>query len=180
MKTFVDRYLLKEWVIVVIAVLLFILVRSIFEDQHPLMKLTVVVLAAFKIGYFLLVTFRRIEKTLRHPCTYHQLLVSLGTLIVLMILSFSLDYTCLVDCDEQTFKGWSNEGLLFANFFQMTYFSMVTFATVGFGDMAPITYSAKILVMMEIASSFFMIVFIISNLYNIKAISDDNKNYNDE
>ncbi len=53
----------------------------------------------------------------------------------------------------------------------MTYFSLVTFSTVGFGDITPEAISVKIIVMMEIATSFFIIFFVIANYFNLKNLS---------
>ena len=51
--------------------------------------------------------------------------------------------------------------------FEFFYFSVVTFAAIGYGDIVPLTYPARILVIMEIAQSFVLIVFGLSNINNI-------------
>ena len=48
--------------------------------------------------------------------------------------------------------------------FDFFYFSVVTFATIGYGDIVPIAAEAKLLVLFEIASSFIMITFVIANV----------------
>lgn len=51
--------------------------------------------------------------------------------------------------------------------FDFLYFSVVTFATIGYGDIVPMVAEAKLLVLFEISSSFIMITFVISNISRI-------------
>ena len=52
--------------------------------------------------------------------------------------------------------------------FDLFYFSLVTFASIGYGDIFPTTTLAKILVMMEVGQSFVLVVFGLSNINNIQ------------
>ena len=47
------------------------------------------------------------------------------------------------------------------------YFSITTFATVGYGDIIPVSSIAKILVTLEIFLSFLIIVFALANINKI-------------
>jgi voltage-gated potassium channel Kch len=52
-----------------------------------------------------------------------------------------------------------------ADFF---YFSVLTFTTTGFGDIIPITKTAKALVTMEVMVAFITTIIVISNFVHIK------------
>ena len=50
----------------------------------------------------------------------------------------------------------------------MDYFSLITFSSVGYGDIVPISLPAKILVALEVALRFFVLVFGIANVNRIR------------
>lgn len=58
----------------------------------------------------------------------------------------------------------------------MFYFSCVTFATVGYGDILPQSMAAKSCVILEMATAFFLVVFLISNVGTIMKASKSNGN----
>ncbi len=51
--------------------------------------------------------------------------------------------------------------------FEYFYLSVVTFASIGYGDLVPVTVPARLLVILEIGQSFVMVVFGLSNINNI-------------
>lgn len=175
---FLKEFLLREIGLIVIGVLLYILLITLFSHQHQSRLMTgfVLLFAIIKVVYFLFFTLYRIENHLRHNVSsFYRCMISFGTVIVLFILSFSLDYLCLSDCNEQAFSGKVQDAPLIVQFFEFNYFSLVTFATIGFGDIVPISLGAKLVVMMEITTSFIMVVFILSNFQNMHFY---NRNYN--
>ena len=98
-----------------------------------------------------------------------HVLVLFGYLIVLVIFSFAIDFTALQFLDPTHFKvnnGIGNNGL--SVFFDLSYFSLITFSSVGFGDIVPITVPAKILVTLEVLLRFFVLVFGIANVNRIR------------
>ncbi|MDW3212149.1 MAG: potassium channel family protein [Reichenbachiella sp.] len=84
-----------------------------------------------------------------------------------MVASFAVDYYCLMSCMPNSFllAQAITDPLTLA--FDFLYFSIVTFATIGYGDIVPLVWEAKLLVLLEIISSFIMITFVISNLRKI-------------
>lgn len=48
------------------------------------------------------------------------------------------------------------------------YMSTITFSSVGYGDIVPMTIVAKLIVMLEVALRFFVLVFGIANINQIR------------
>ncbi|MDZ7846525.1 MAG: potassium channel family protein [Owenweeksia sp.] len=142
--------------------------RWVDHDQ-PWVPYLVVVLAIVKTVYFSLFTFRQVNKFIGQCRSFSQLLSVFGVLVVLIIFSFAADYTCLNAADPQAFHGLDKSagaGYL-QNLFELFYFSVVTFASIGYGDIAPISTPAKIVSMTEIGQSFVMVIFGLSNINKI-------------
>ncbi|MEQ9261873.1 MAG: ion channel [Owenweeksia sp.] len=129
----------------------------------------VIFLAFIKTGYFTFFTFRQVNKSIKQCHSFGQLLWIFGLLVMLIIFSYAADFTCLVAADTSSFLGFKAfDGFSYFEYlFETFYFSVVTFAAIGYGDIVPVTTPAKILVMMEIGQSFILIVFGLSNINNI-------------
>lgn len=129
----------------------------------------VMVLAFLKTLYFTFFTFRQVNKSIRLCHSFRQLLSVFGFLILLIIFSFAADYTCLYATDATAFKGLTASANLgyIGHLFELTYFSVVTFASVGYGDIAPISIPARFISIIEIGQSFVMVIFGLSNISNI-------------
>jgi hypothetical protein len=129
----------------------------------------VLLLAFFKTLYFTFFTFRQVNKSIRLCHSFRQLLSVFGILIVLIIFSFAADYTCLNAANSNSFKGLETTagfGYL-DHLFELFYYSVVTFASVGYGDVAPLSTPAKLITIIEIGQSFVMVIFGLSNINNI-------------
>ncbi len=96
-----------------------------------------------------------------------QLLLSFGTLIILTVFSFATDYACVVHNNEEAFIGFTKSPSYIQSISDGLYFSVVTFSTVGYGDMAPISSPAKTIVVFEIGMSFLIIFFALANVNKI-------------
>ena len=139
-------------------------------DHHlhgPILSNFVVVFALFKVVYILLYTFKRLTVHLDECCSFYVIVAVYGIIIGLMIFSFAADYYCLQSCLPGAFSGLKSTLGLAETAFDFIYFSVVTFATIGFGDITPVLMKAKLLVIFEIATSFIMIFFVISNFDKI-------------
>lgn len=179
--SFLKEFLFKEMGLITVGVLLYLILINVFShhSQSVLMTVFVLLFAVIKVAYFLLFTLNRLEKHLRHNAfSFYRCLSSFSTIIILLILSFSLDYVCLSDCNALAFEGIQASSPLIYRFLEFNYFSVVTFATIGFGDIVPASLGAKLLVMLEITTSFFMVVFILSNFYNLHFYYRDNNRGN--
>jgi hypothetical protein len=130
----------------------------------------IVFFAFIKTGYITFFTFRQVNRSIVQCQSFEQLLWIFGLLVILIIFSYAADFTCLIAATPSSFLGFeSNDSFShFEYLFEMFYFSVVTFATIGYGDIVPVTSPAKILVLMEIGQSFVVVVFGFSNLKNIQ------------
>lgn len=81
-----------------------------------------------------------------------------------MVISFAVDYYCLMSCMPNAFLLTQEISDPLVMGFDFLYFSIVTFATIGYGDIFPMIAEAKLLVLFEILSSFIMITFVISTI----------------
>ena len=153
-------------VVILVAVAYVYLMRFI-DHSHSWVPYVVVGLAFFKTLYFTFFTFRQVNKSIRLCHSFRQLLSIFGVLILLIIFSFGVDYTCLFTADASSFKGLTsntNQGYI-GHLFELTYFSVVTFASVGYGDIAPL--SIRLISTIEIGQSFMVVIFGLSNINNI-------------
>lgn len=72
---------------------------------------------------------------------------------------FAVLYCMLLTCNPNAFDITHNTG---STFFTMLYFSVVTFTTLGFGDVAPATSVAQFFVMTEVVIGYAMLGGLIS------------------
>lgn len=99
------------------------------------------------------------EIMLKHTLTR----ISIAT--VSCIVFFTIVYTSIYKLFGQTsFRGEGiGEGLL-SQLITFLYFSMATFSTVGYGDIAPIDNTSRLVVMMQISFSFITVAYALSML----------------
>jgi hypothetical protein len=131
--------------------------------------LYIIVAMALVKGFFIVrLTFNQLSRTLGQCHYLIHVLFLFGLLISLIILSFTTDYLALYLLDHQHFK--SNEigaSPLYILFFEFLYFSLVTFSTVGYGDVVALSHTAKLLVVLEVLLYFFVMVFGVANINRI-------------
>jgi len=158
------------------AVIMFILIALVyvylmqFIDHDAFwIPYLVILLALVKTSYFTFFTFRQVNRSILECRSFSQLLWVFGVLVFLIIFSFAADFNCLSATNPGSFKG-SEASVDFRypeQLFEYLYFSVVTFASIGYGDIVPLTIPARILVILEIGQSFVMVVFGLSNINNI-------------
>ncbi len=162
----------KEWVIPTV-IITHIAVITLVIDKGSTDWFSPVLVTGFSIAKMIYLNFFSRSWLYRH-LTYHnwpieKCLIHLTGIIVLIVVSYGLDYWSLHQTQSNAFYGIFDHNATNIHFFNFLYFSSVTFSTVGFGDIAPASVEAKLMVMTEIISSFFMIIFIFSNFYNLKS-----------
>ncbi|WP_062054150.1 potassium channel family protein [Aquimarina longa] len=144
---------------------------ALWANENPdslFLPLLIVVLALVKTVFIVRLTFIQLSKIIGESHQLTHVLTLFAVLIVLIILSFSADYQALYVLNSENFKSATSlNGSFFMQFFEFMYFSLITFSSVGFGDIVPLTISGKLLVMMEVFLSFFVLVFGIANINRI-------------
>lgn len=163
------KHMSSAFVLVVTIAIVYVYLMQFVDHALNWVPYLIVLFALIKTIYFTFFTFRQVNKSIKQCHSFGQLLWIFGLLVMLIIFSYAADFTCLVAANPSSFKGFKpfESFNYFEYLFETFYFSVVTFAAIGYGDIVPITTPAKILVMMEIGQSFVLIVFGLSNINNI-------------
>ena len=156
-------------ILVALVAVVYIYLMQFVEHDLVWISYLVVLLALIKTIYFTFFTFKQVNKSVKQCHSFGQLLWIFGLLVVLIIFSYAADFSCIAAANADSFQGLKTSGNLgyLSVLFEFFYFSVVTFASIGYGDIVPLTTPAKLLVIMEIGQSFVLVVFGLSNVNNI-------------
>lgn len=156
-------------VLVAVVTVIYIYLMQFVEHDLVWVPYLVVLFALIKTIYFTFFTFRQVNKSIKQCHSFRQLLWLFGLLVFLIIFSYAADFNCIAAANTASFNGLKTSGSLgyLSVLFEFFYFSVVTFAAIGYGDIVPLTTPAKLLVIMEIGQSFMLVVFGLSNINNI-------------
>jgi hypothetical protein len=139
-----------------------------FDVTHSTISYIIVVLAFIKALFIVRLTFIQLTKIIGESHKLSHVLILFGVLILLIVLSFSFDYHALYATNVDSFKtSLTGNSSFIRQFLEFLYFSLITFSSVGFGDIVPVSVSGKIIVMLEVLLSFFVLVFGIANINRI-------------
>tara|TARA_R110000868_G_scaffold64085_1_gene192830 strand:+ start:198 stop:752 length:555 start_codon:yes stop_codon:yes gene_type:complete len=154
--------------IVVIAISLSYALWTGTDSDSLFLPTLIVGLALVKTIFIVRLTFIQLSKIISESHQLTHVLSLFGVLIIFIVLSFSADYQALYILNPENFKSTTPlNSSFFLQFFEFIYFSLITFSSVGFGDIVPVTISGKVLVMMEVFLSFLVLVFGIANINRI-------------
>ena len=159
--------LTKEFIFLIILLIIFFIIMTFFghEKQPHLWAIALILFSITKIYFLVSHTFKKLDKLIENNHSFNHILLLLGTIISIIIISFAIDYLCISEIYPEAFSGIPyNQSLLF-KFFNLLYFSIVTFTTVGFGDITPVIPAAKLITVFEMMSAFVVIVFVISKYF---------------
>jgi len=138
------------------------------DSDSLFLPLLIVGLALIKTIFIVRLTFIQLAKIIGESHQLAHVLTLFAVLIVLIVFSFTTDYHALYILSANNFKASTSlNGSFFVQFFEFIYFSLITFSSVGYGDIVPISIAGKTLVMMEIFLSFLVLVFGIANINRI-------------
>jgi len=110
-------------------------------------------------------TFKKLDTLIENDHSFNHMLLLLGAIITLIVISFTLDYLCVSEIYSEAFYGIQYDQPLASRFTNLLYFSIVTFTTVGYGDIVPLVPVAKLITVFEMISAFVVIVFIMSKYF---------------
>jgi hypothetical protein len=138
------------------------------DSDSLFLPLLIVFLALIKTLFIVRLTLIQLSKIIGESHQLTHVLTLFSVLIFMIILSFSADYQALYVLNSENFKTATLiSGPVLLQFFDFSYFSLITFSSVGYGDMVPVSIAGKLLVMMEIFLSFLVLVFGIANINRI-------------
>ncbi|MDR6301745.1 potassium channel family protein [Mesonia maritima] len=130
---------------------------------------SILLFAVIKTYFIVRLSFDQLMKIIGQSHLLSHILILFGLLITLIIFSFALDFTSLQFFDTKNFKVSSEEGMSgFKIFYEHLYFSTITFSSIGYGDIVPTSVLSKALVMLEVGLRFFVLVFGIANINQIR------------
>jgi hypothetical protein len=123
-------------------------------------------MTALKVLYFLGATLHWIRRTVSSAYHRRYLMGFLVLQVLLIVLSFAIDYYCLYRINPQSFllptdQLHQSQGAQLVTFL---YFSLGKYTTAGGGEMHPATPAAEICAMGEMVVSYFTTVLIIANV----------------
>ncbi len=156
--------LMKEFFLLIFfSVMVFVGMSYIDHKENQSILVTFLIsFSILKVYILISKTLKKMEKlTMNNHKMNHVLLFSI-IIIFFINISFTLDYLCVSEIYADSFTGLNHDQSLFLRFFDLLYFSIVTFTTVGYGDIIPFGKTVKLLTILEMTTAFITIVFIIS------------------
>jgi len=166
------KLLLGRTVVPLVSILgigiLYVVLMSTIDHPSLPFHIIVVVAALGKTIVITMTTLKRLSKLIKICHSLGRLLWVFGLIIMISIFSFATDYACLFQFSHTTFEGvpdYSNSYMY--NLYHFFYFSVITFSTLGYGDIIPTSDAARFVVMLEIFLSFFLVVFALANIKKI-------------
>jgi uncharacterized membrane protein (UPF0182 family) len=127
------------------------------------------VLSISKAAYFIYFVFRTIKESAHKEFDFREFMSFIVVSILLVILSFAIDYYCLFRIKADSFAGLIQKSSVLTEFITFFYYSISVFTTAGFGDVKPNSTSAQIFVSMELMIAFFFTVLVIANIGHIRS-----------
>lgn len=159
----------KEFILLAILSVIFFIGMNLFNYQNK-PQIWAIVLFLFSISkVYLLIsnTFKKLDTLIKNNHAFNHALLLFSIVISIIIISFTIDYLCASEIYPNAFVGIQQEQQLIVRFTNLLYYSIVTFSGVGYGDISPNVAISKLITVLEIITSFVMIVFIISKYFKI-------------
>jgi hypothetical protein len=155
---------MKEYIFLIVLSALTLILMSYIDHRENQSKLAVFTISfsVFKVCILISATLKKMEVLTRENHISNHILLFSIIIIFFINISFTLDYLCVLTIYTNSFSGFNPNQPLFLKFFDLLYFSIVTFTTVGYGDILPFGKAVKFLTILEMTTAFITIVFIIS------------------
>ncbi|KGE20756.1 ion channel [Paenibacillus wynnii] len=115
--------------------------------------------------FYILFIFNEIKESNSKEVKLHQTLSRISIATMSCVIFFTVVYTSIYKLFGQT--SFQGEGIgrdLLSQFITFLYFSVATFTTVGFGDIAPVDNTSRLVVIMQISFSFITVAYALSML----------------
>lgn len=181
MKPFLRRLFFTDLFVVfsvpIMCLLIKLMGEGIFKNETETASLLVLLsLTLFQIFFFFIYSLEFINRTVQNTSfSFNKYILSCLYILLLIQITFALNYLTLYKITIDAFKGIEPSENIFYLFANCIYFSAITFATIGYGDITPLCLSAKMLVTLETFTSMLFVIFIFANFSNFKSNFSDNK-----
>lgn len=131
------------------------------------MRALILLFCLVSVVFYVLYIFSRIaESVLNQKKVYMKtLLIRISTAALTCVCFFTIIYTSIYKLfGHHTFDGENIGNDLLSQLISFLYFSVATFVTVGYGDIAPVDSTSRLAVIMEICFSFITVAYALSML----------------
>ncbi|MCF6222425.1 MAG: ion channel, partial [Flavobacteriaceae bacterium] len=128
--------LTKELIFLIALLLVFFVGMNLWghQENSHLWAGALVIFSITKIYFLVSHTFKKLNTLIENNHSFNHMLLLLGAIITIIITSFAIDYLCVSEIYTNAFSGIENGQPSKYRFFDLLYFSIVTFTTVGYGD----------------------------------------------
>ena len=159
--------LFKYILVIVLAVLIFWIdgVEGISNDTT---KVFLFIFCLLKLGFFFYHNFKKLLEASKNDTPYYQFLLFLSLNIVLIIVSYGIDFYCLWRTDPKSFSGLGHHETGMENFAEFVFFSIFGFTNFGYGYIIAESILAKFMLTSELLLSYTYIIFILSDFMSLK------------
>jgi len=162
--------LTKEFIFLISILIIFFIVMNVWgHGEYATLWVSIsFFFSMIKIYYLVMHTFKKLDTLIENDHSFNHLLLLFGAIITILIFSFTIDYLCVTEIYADAFSGIQQSQPIASRFINLLYLSIVTFTTVGYGDITPVVPVAKLITVFEMISAFVMIVFVISKYFRNK------------
>ncbi len=162
--------LTKEFIFLLGLIIFFFMIMTMWghQEQSNLWAIVIVLFSIVKIYYLVVHTFKKLDVLIENNHSFNHMLLLLGAIITIIVVSFTMDYLCVSEIYTNAFSGIEHNQSIQSRFSNLLYFSIVTFTSVGYGDITPKAPVAKLITVFEMISAFIMMVFVFSKYFRNK------------
>lgn len=115
--------------------------------------------------FYILFIFHEIKESNNKEVRLQQTLIRISIAAFTCIIFFTIVYTSIYKLfGQSSFQGQGLGDDLLSQLITFLYFSVATFTTVGYGDVAPVDNTSRLVVVMQISFSFITVAYALSML----------------
>lgn len=153
--------------VILIGVLIYLL--DLFEFSSESARTGILAtISLFKSAYFLWLLLTRLKRTAGQDFFFYEFARFIALSVLLVVVSFALDYYCLFRIDETEFRGVLSDASRRIELLTFFYFSVSTFTTAGLGDITPLGMVAQALVALQLCIGWLTTVLVIGNVAHLR------------